>query len=372
MKVGIDTFGLNGGKSGAGLYVRSLVSHLQNDADFQFELFGSEADKYTFNAGTNIPFAEVKIPASANAEKAWHFFSHDKFIKTQKYDCVMYPLASNGMLNHLAKKSLVIQNSVASKDLQSDEKSFVERFRIVHLLKKATCVVCPSMYVKKDLRALGIKEKRLAVIHNGIDGKLFFPRNYSETEDVIIKPFAIKRPYFIYGSRLSGLEKKHLELIKAFEIFKTKTTAPHRLVIAGEDDEMSESVFFAARSSTFSSDIFMTGFFPHESFPLLYAASNACVFPSVNEGVGIPILEAMASGVPVLCAKKAALPEMGGDAALYFDSENVNDIADAMIKIVFDDELRKSLIARGIKWVKRFDWTETASRIKVELAKMNS
>lgn len=371
MKVGIDTFGLNGGKSGAGLYVRALVSHLQNDDEFQFELFGSEADKYTYNAGTNIPFAEINIPAGERAEKTWHFFSHDKFTASRKYDCVVYPLASSGMVSRLFKKSLIIENSVVSKDLQSGEKNFFQRFRIVHLLRRADCIVCPSMYVKKDLRALGIKEKRIAVIHNGIDGALFFPRNYSESEDITIKPFAIKRPYFIYGSRLSGLEKKHLELIKAFEIFKEKTKEPHRLVIAGEDDENSESVFLAAKNSPFAGDIFITGFFPHESFPLLYAASNACVFPSVNEGVGIPILEAMASGIPVLCAKKAALPEIGGDAALYFDSEDVADIAEAMIKIVSDTELRKSLIARGLKRVKRFNWNDTASRIKSELKKIN-
>ena len=124
--------------------------------------------------------------------------------------------------------------------------------------------------------------------------------------------------------------------------------------------------------SSSASDIFLTGFFPHESFPLLYAGADACIFPSVNEGVGLPILEAMATGIPVACAKAGALPEMGGEAALYFDADNIEEIADCMEKIVGDTALREKKIATGLRWAKRFSWEATVQETIAVMKKIVS
>ena len=113
-------------------------------------------------------------------------------------------------------------------------------------------------------------------------------------------------------------------------------------------------------NSSVASDIFLTGFFPHKSFPMMYAGSEACVFPSVNEGVGLPILEAMATGVPVLCSKSGALPEIAGDAAYYFDSDNIEEIATGLERIVTDNELRSTLTNKGIERVEAFSSCSTA------------
>lgn len=156
-------------------------------------------------------------------------------------------------------------------------------------------------------------------------------------------------------------KKKHIELIKAFALFKEKTQLPHRLVIAGEGPYDKE-VHKAVMESSVASDIFLTGFFPHKSFPMMYAGSEACVFPSVNEGVGLPILEAMATGVPVLCSKSGALPEIAGDAAYYFDSDNIEEIATGLEKIVTDNELRSTLTNKGLERVEAFNWESTVAK----------
>ena len=106
----------------------------------------------------------------------------------------------------------------------------------------------------------------------------------------------------------------------------------------------------------------MTGFFPHESFPQLYAGADACVFPSVNEGVGLPVLEAMATGVPVLCSNAGALCEMAEDAALYFNSDNIEEIEHALEQIVFDQTLHASLSKKGIDRAALFSWERTVSQ----------
>ena len=106
-------------------------------------------------------------------------------------------------------------------------------------------------------------------------------------------------------------------------MFKEKTGLPHRLVLAGEEGAYAEEVQKAAFDSSAATEIFMTGYFPREGFPELYRNSEMCVFPSVNEGVGLPVLEAMATGIPVACAKAGALPEIAGNNVLFFVSDNI-------------------------------------------------
>ena len=112
-----------------------------------------------------------------------------------------------------------------------------------------------------------------------IDGSLFKPITNDE-DRVLIQPFAIQRPYIIYASRITHEQKCHVELIKAFALFKKQTGSPHRLVIAGSDGNNSEAVHNAVIQSGFSSDILLTGYFPHESLPQLYSSADLCVFPS--------------------------------------------------------------------------------------------
>ena len=114
--------------------------------------------------------------------------------------------------------------------------------------------------------------------------------------------------------------------------------------------------------SDFASDIFLTGYFPHESLPLLYSSADACIVPAVNEGVGLPVLEALACGVPVACSKSGSLPEVAGKHALYFDSDDIQDMASCIEQIITDEATRRNLAEGGIDWTKRFSWEKTGSR----------
>ena len=360
MKAGIDTFGCDHGRSGIGSYLHSFAANLPLSGDVAFELFGSEIDRYTYNSVREIPFQAVAVPDSLGAERLWHFFRLQKFARNAKYDVVLYPAIERVLPLSFKTPGVAVVNSIVSVMLK-EKGDRMMRMQIRRGLAKVQKIVAASQFLRNDLTGLGIDESKIEVIHNGIDHRLFFPQLQIDAETVTIKPFAIKRPYFIYGSRLSGPEKKHIELIKAFALFKERTKAPHRLVIAGAEGPSSEDVHRAASLSPAASDIFLTGFFPHESFPLLYAGADACVFPSVNEGVGLPILEAMATGIPVACAKAGALSEMGGDAAFYFDPDNIEEVAAAMEKLVSDSAFREKMIASGLRRARHFSWETTVS-----------
>lgn len=359
MKIGIDTFGCEHGRSGVGSYLSSVSQNFQNTEDVQFELFGAEIDRYTYARDSNIGYESVILPDDENSEKLWHMFICGAFAKKQKYDAMLFPASSYAMPLYFTTPSVAVVNDIVSESFKG--KTFAERIRIKHCLKKVNKIVAPSMYVKKDLKRLGINQDKIVVVHSGINHSLFYPREIITSETEMIKPFAIRRPYFLYASTMSSPFKRHIELINAFEIFKKKTGLPHRLVLAGSDGECSDAIKKKARNSQYASDIFITGYFPHESFPALYAGSEGCLFPSEVEGVGLPVLESMATGIPVACSKSGALQEIAGEKAILFDSSNIDEIAGAIEKIATDNNLRKKMIKEGIDWAKKFDWANTAA-----------
>ena len=386
MKVAIDTFGCDNGKSGPGSYITNFISNLPEELvpkkhgttinadtnkenlegtrekkstpEITFELFGIEEDRYTYTSGKDIPYSSAPMLNSPKAERIWHKTNIHKFIKKNGYDVVLYPAAARVLpskfKNHLG---IAIVNSILSNDIP--EMGLAHKKQLLKGLKNIQKIIAATQFIKQDLINLGIDENKIDVIHNGIDHKLFFPMVDLNDDVVDVKPFAIKRPYFVYGSSLSSPDKKHIELIHAFERFKKNTGLPHRLVISGNDGAYAEEIHKAAFDSEYASDIFLIGFFPHESFARLYAGAEACLFPSVNEGVGLPILEAMACGIPVLCSDKGALKEVGGASAIYFDSDNIDNISSEMEQIVENKELKEKVIFDSILWANEFNWEKT-------------
>ena len=354
MKIGIDSFGCSHGQSGIGAYLLNFLKNIPEDTPFEFELFGLEIDRYTYTADLEIPFISVRVNDTINAVRRWHKRRLKKFCKKNKYDAVLFPAALQVLPGKLKTKSILVMNGTYSTISVRKE-----RKRLFKACRHATLIIASSHYIRDDLLLNGFDGSKIIAIHNGIDHKIFFPLPNIDSDYVDIKPFAIKRPYFIYSSRLSGSDKKHIELIKAFEIFKKRTNYPHRLVLTGSDGEYSSIIHQAAYDSEYASEILITGHFPQESLKKLYCGSEACVFPAVNEGVGLPVIEAMACGVPVLCSNQGALVEMAGMAPLYFDSDNIEEIAVDMQKVVEDKELTNLMIQKGYEFSRRINWENT-------------
>ncbi len=358
MKIGIDTFGCDHSQNGNGSYLLNFIRKLPETSDFKFELFGLEEDRYTYKTDFEVPYTSISIYDNVKAELYWHRFCFSKFVKKQAYDYVLFPAADKILPTKFkGYKGIAVVNSILSK--HNKEKGSNSKHHILKGLQNIDIIIAATEYIRDDLVKLGIKPEKISVIYNGIDHKMFYPVLQDDSDFVEVNPFAIKKPYFIYGSRLSGPEKKHIELIKAFELFKKITGTPCRLVISGSDDEYAKEIHKAAYESEYSSDIFLTGYFPHESFAKLYAGACACVFPAINEGVGLPILEAMACGIPVLCSDSGALKEIGGNVPMYFNPDNIPEIADAMQKALKDTEIIQKKISEGLEKSQSFSWEKT-------------
>lgn len=361
MKIGIDVFGGNHGRSGIGSYLNSIVSNIPEDISHQVEIFGSEIDRYDFNKNKKFSFYGFSMEDGSLAEKLWHIFTLPSFVRKREYDVVLYNVGSNISPFVGNAKGVAVVQEVISKSIKKVDNIFIKK-SLISSLNKATKIIAASQFIRKDLVSLGIDNEKISVIHNGLNHSYFYPHTELEGETVNISPFSIKRPFFIYASRLSGPEKKHIELIKAFSMFKKKTGLPHRLVLAGSEGSSSKEIHKVIAHSEYSSDILLVGHFPHVNLPKLYSCAEACIFPSVAEGVGLPVIEAMATGIPVLCAKAGSLPEIAGECAVYFDPDNIDELSNLMIQITEDTKLRKKIISSGLDWVKRFSWEKTATK----------
>ncbi len=362
MKVGIDTLGCGHGRSGIGSYLFSLVNSLPSEDGISFELFGTESDRFSYvPGGSPISYKSVTSHKSDFSRACWHHFRLSKLIRRQKYDIVLYAGVSRHIAISNACPSVIVINDNVS-DVISKKGSWTKTRWLLRSLKKADLIIAASKFIKKDLVQLGIDSEKIRIVLNGIDHGLFYPHAELESDTVLIKPFTIKRPYFLYASSLSNRSKKHVELIKGFERFKSQTNFPHRLVLAGEAGNYLNEVTKAIKDSPFASDIFVTGYFPHDNLSELCACANAFIFPAVKEGVGLPVLEAMATGVPVCCAKTPALSEIAGESALYFDPDSIEETAKTLEQIVSDEKLRQTLIESGLERARRFTWDKTAQR----------
>lgn len=367
MKIGIDTFGLAHGNSGLGSYLMSILKYLPETDSSQIELFGHESDRYTYATAKTSDYFGIDIKDDIRSERSWHKKKASRFCRKREYDIAVFTDGSRLVPPKSSVFTVAIVSSILSRAFENC--SFFERKRIVKNLSGMDCIIASSMFLKKDLIRCGVKCPRIEIVHYGIDHSSFYPGNLEIFSDYAdIKPFSIKKPYFIYGSRISSPEKKHIELIKAFTMFKEKTGLPHRLVLAGEFGACSEEVQQAAFNSSAASDIFLTGFFPRDGYPELYRNSELCIFPSVIEGVGLPVMEAMACGIPVACTKSGALQEIAGDCATYFDSDDIESIEQSIELIVTDEKARKKLVDSGLERSQRFSWKKAAEET-VEIIK---
>ena len=356
-RIGIDTFGCNHGMSGLGSYLFELMNNMTNK-DCEFVLFGPELDRYTYpTSASNVSFEGINLSDSDFAKTLWHKTQLNHFIKKNKFDAILYVSGFRYLPIKLTLPSFLIINDVQNNN------NILSNLYIKHIINQVKGFITPSKYVKASLLNLGVSASKVSVIHNGVNLNIFHPMEVENKDIVSVQPFSIKRPYIIYTSRLADSSKSHVELIRAFNTFKKKTKSPHRLVIAGAEGISTEMVRKEVIHSHYSSDILLTGYFPHDALNKLYCAADLCVFPSRNEGSGLSVLEAIASGIPVACSNEGALKEIIKDAAIYFDSTSPNDIAEKIEKLVNTKEniaLREEMIKKGLECASLYSWKTTA------------
>jgi len=227
----------------------------------------------------------------------------------------------------------------------------------------ADAVIVPSEAVKGDvMRILGLPPERLFVIPEAA-GPAFHPQDAVAVE-AVRRRYGLEGPFLLsVGSLEPG--KNRERLLQAFARLRTRGLK-QTLVVAGQRAWRYEGEVPLARSLGLTDSVRFLGHVPQADLPALYSAADLFVFPSLYEGFGLPALEAMACGTPVVASNVSALPEVVGDAALQVSPLDVEALAGAMERLLRDDRLRSDLRERGLERAARFSW-EKAARQTVEV-----
>lgn len=366
MKIGIDTFDCEGGNSAVGAYLTQILKRIPPSGDL-FELFGWDFERFSYSeAAPNLNFISQCKVNGKTANALWHLFKYPKFARERRYQGCFFPAAHKRLPYSSPCPSVgAVHDMAAYWGSRKTREHLGALIRVIlpNALRRLDRVIAVSNWVKQELMSqAGVKESRIEVVPNGIDHAAFYPRVRNEERVLLIQPFSFQRPYILYTSRIDHPMKNHHGLIKAFGIFKERTQYPHRLVLAGSDRYQAEQVKDQAAASPFRNDIFFTGYFPVKNLPELYAGADMVVIPSRYEGFGMGVLESMASGVPVVCARAASLPETAEHAALYFDPEDPEDMADRMVFLADNREIYQEYCRLGIERAALFSWDRCAEQ----------
>ncbi|OKH31819.1 glycosyl transferase family 1, partial [Calothrix sp. HK-06] len=171
--------------------------------------------------------------------------------------------------------------------------------------------------------------------------------------------FDFSRPYLLFVSNIEP-RKNINALIKAFNYLKSKYNIPHNLVLIGKKGWRYEPVFTAIEDSHWSDSIYHLDYLSDDLVALFYSKADVFVYPSHYEGFGLPVLEAMTLGAPVVSSNCSSIPEVAGDAALLINPSEPLELAESILKIISDSHLRQELIIKGKERAKLFTWERTA------------
>jgi glycosyltransferase involved in cell wall biosynthesis len=232
----------------------------------------------------------------------------------------------------------------------------------------ANRIITVSEYSKNDIaESYGIHRDKIDVVYNGVN-PAFKPLNKEEIARVRAA-YTGGSPYFIFVGSFHP-RKNLARLLRAFDLFREQSASPAKLVIVGEKMFMTGDLDRAHAGLKHQQDIVFTGRLSPEKLARVMGASSGLTFVPLFEGFGIPLLEAMNCEIPILASGVTSLPEIAGKAALYCDPENIQDIADGMLKLAESPDLRAELLAAGRARRKAFSWDLTAEKVWHSLEKI--
>lgn len=358
MKIGISTSVISRGRSGIGQYVFGLVRALLDQrSEHQYVLFVLENDVPLFK------FAEERAKIVVVPERfrspikdiLWHQTRLPELVRELGIDVLHVPSYRRLLWTRSCARVGTVHDCAAFQVEGKYDwaRMFYGRVVARALVWRQDKVIAISNTTATDLnKYFGLPKDRVSVIHNGVDHTRFFPAP--------TKRFKHDAPCFLYVSRLEHPAKNHWRLIQAFNQFKEATRSKWKLILAGGDWHGAEVIHRAAKESPYADDIHMLGFVSDADLPDLYRAADVFIYPSLYEGFGIPPVEAMACGCPVIVSPRGALAEVSGDAAYIVNPDQIDSIRLAMERVASDDSLRERLRQAGLKRAAEFDWRRTA------------
>lgn len=226
--------------------------------------------------------------------------------------------------------------------------------------RRADAIITVSEFSKQELmKYLHIPEEKIYVMYNGVDFELYRP-DYSEDQVREVRnKYHIEKDYFLYLGTIEP-RKNLTRLLKAYGKLAKENPDVPQLVLAGGKGWLCDEIYATAEQLQLGNKVLFTGYVGKSEGPVLMKGARAFLFPSIYEGFGMPAVEALACGTPVLAANAASLPEVLGEYAVYVDPLSVDDMTAGMKRILTDEVMIEKMKSIGPVYAKRYDWANSA------------
>ncbi|MCK4635344.1 MAG: glycosyltransferase family 4 protein [Candidatus Moranbacteria bacterium] len=365
MKIGIDARFLGPESKGLGRYTQKLVEHLEKiDHENQYIIF-LRKDNYDLFQPTNPNFKKIL------ADYKWYTFAEQIFmpllLHKHKFDFVHFP-HFNIPIFYLGKFIITIHDLILvrfpTKKATTLNKFFytikflVYKLTIFLAVKRAMKIIAVSQFTKQDIcQYYNLPSEKIFVTHEAVDNEKNIKKDEICAGDEVAKKTELDK-FLIYVG--NAYPHKNLEkLVEAFGVWKKKTNHSHKLVLVGKDDYFYQKLKEYIKNKDIK-DVIIFDTLSDRILYNLYAKASAFIFLSLYEGFGLPPLEAMQEGIPVLSSDHPVMLEILGESALHCDGENIDNIVRGMKRIVGDQNLRKELIAKGRIQANKYSWEKMA------------
>ena len=365
MKIAVNTrFLLKEYLEGYGYFIyetfkRITAAHPEHEFIFIFDrpydqrfVFGSNAKAVVTGPPARHPLLwklwyDIKIPALLRKYKADVFVSCDGFcsLGTKVPQCLMvHDLAFLHYPSLIPKSHLLYYKRYTPK-----------------MLAKAKAITTASAFSKNDIiDQYVVSADKINVVYNAAK-EIFLPLTDEEKQATKAK-YTGGKEYFIYAGAIHP-RKNLVNLLKAFSLFKKRQQSSMKLVLTGRLAWKYDSFVKNLKTYKYRDDVVMTGYVGEEEIKKLIGSAYAMVYPSLFEGFGVPVLEAMQSDVPVITSLNSSMQEIAKEAALYADPESPADIAEKMMLLYKDEKLRSQLIEKGRVTGKQYSWEQSAEHL---------
>ena len=360
---------------GIGTYIRNLVFALAKiDRVNQYILPANESD---FDELQRLPENFQPVIYRSPKHEITDQAAYPWFLRSFGADLVHIPLNDVPLL---LRQPYVVTIHDMSSFLFGSRSGLRESLRLYRFrrgLMNANRVIAVSAATRRDVEnLLGIPANRIKLVYSAPDPKFLEEglrsrsgasgTAYNIEQMRVLERYQIQRPYLLYAGRIRP-HKNVPRLIEAFAVVRGDLEnhpkyRDLRLLVIGDEISKHPEVRRAVAQTRMQNAVRFLGFIPFDTLKVFYSAASAFVFPSLYEGFGLPPLEAMASGVPVITSDVSSLPEVVGDAAVIITPENVFDIARGIKEVLLDDSTRTRLINAGFQQVQHFSWQTTAEQ----------
>ena len=261
----------------------------------------------------------------------------------------------------------LLEHMYGSRNASSLRRS-VHFYLTRRVLRRAARVIAVSQFTKNEIeKLLAIPDARIEVVYNAIDERFLHGHATEADRELIAQRYLVNYPFILYAGAIRP-HKNVVRIIEAFSALKSELQKEQRyldlkLIIIGDDLSSHPRLRRTVVRSAVQNDVRFLGFVPIEVLRIFYDVAKIFVFPSLYEGFGLPPLEAMAHGTPVVTSNTSSLPEVVGNAALLVNPENVFEIRRGLQRALLDSALREQMKQRGYEQAQRFSWTSSVSRI---------